>query len=323
MVTGNTGYEGVESEVEVVPVTYTNNNVISGWVMSNAGAGYWDQVGWIEGYEGGGCGDPQTTPAVFVQYNNTGNPNPAGGLPTYCYGYYLAQGTEYYFAITTINGDTNNWCNYLYYNNQWNYVGNCYNLPFYADQAQVEQNAEFVSLNGADQYPTYASNWSFDGTEVILLNGAGWIPWNGQIPTTQSYPNADNYMLPNSASYTAFTNYFTDWYASESPSPNFSMYTSPSSVTILPGQTGNTTLVLSTNSTYDSWYIGGINLSATALTSGNSASVSPSYVGPGPNQTVYATVTITTGLTQVSPYYVQVQGCGFVCNYTYVYVNPV
>jgi hypothetical protein len=155
---------------------------------------------------------------------------------------------------------------------------------------------------------------------VITVGGTAWIPWNNGIPTVASYPNANQW--DNYGSYTAFETYFSDWYAWLYP-PSYNVYPSQYSMTVLPTQTGTNTIILNTNPTYDSWELGGIQYSL-SYTSGNSASIYPSYIQPQADSTTYSTLTVTTGATQLTTWYVDIDACGYGgCQFTQVAVNPV
>lgn len=308
--TANTGYEEVESDIEVVPVSVPSGDFASAWVMADYDANNYDQAGWEEGTAL--CPNTPSsanTPTVWTEYNINGS------YVNQCYSnYYLAQGTEYYFAVS---GQGDLWGTFIYYNNTWQQLNAYYlNAAFTPNTDAPEQFVELYNPGGLP-WATFASNWSFDGSALYLTNGNGYY-WQNQFPTDA---NDSAYQLGD---WEAFNTYYSDWYTTSSASPGFSISASPSSISVLPGGTYNSTITVSTNSAYDSFVDGGFNLYVGTPPSGDTASISPSYVAPMANSSSYATLTVTIGLLDVGSFTEPVTACGYGgCQTTYVSFNNV
>src|SRR6266404_9708287 len=62
--------------------------------------------------------------------------------------------------------------------------------------------------------------------------------------------------------------------------PNFTQSASPTTVHILPGQTGTATVTVTTNDSQDNATVGGIYFTASGYPSGSTATVSPDPITP-------------------------------------------
>ncbi|MHB2022022.1 MAG: hypothetical protein ACYCO3_01625 [Mycobacteriales bacterium] len=305
------GYAGSWSVIQAGAPSLPNYNLgtfATAWVMDSYGNN-WTQVGWIQGNVGGGCGT-QTKPVVFIQVNNNGNLS-----NTYCYPQYsLSVGSYYNFAtVTTANG--NSWCNELYWNGGWVILGGvCYTEPYMsASQADAEQAIEYSAPTSSGPYPTMQSDYLADGR--VLPNAGSWTLWTTSVATgvNDSAMNIGQYMAYDAYNYSFHTS---------RTYPDFSLYASPSTITVLPDESGSTTIVSSTNTSYDSFLLGGISYYVYGSPSGSSASISPSYLSPMANETDYLTLNVSDGLLQVTNYTLTVQACGWNgCHYTYVTVD--
>jgi hypothetical protein len=286
---------------------------LSAWIMGTVNGGYappnqatYDQVGWAIGDS---CGE-YNAPELWTEYTY------GGTHYDNCYPgtYPLSEGTSYSVAnyyYGTGNGYNCMWENYIYWMGtwqgfDWHSTNNC-------GAGQVENFQEWSTPNGG-AWPYFTSNQYFSGGGLYPNNGCGCsISWDYTQPTTYA----------NSAAYLNYGQVIeTQWSAFEilpGVSPGFSMYASPSAITVPPGTSGTSTIYLYANSAFDS----DVTLTAYAP-SGSSASVSPSFVYLPENGSTAVTLSVTTGLLQLSNYTVTVVGCGqpqSVCSSTSVQVN--
>jgi hypothetical protein len=308
-------YRASFAHLQVVAPTLPNTNsgtFYTAWVMDSHNGTSWSQGGWIEGNIGGNCGTP-THPTVWEQFNNN------GALTTNCFtAYALGNGASYEFETYATATNGNVYCNAVYYNNAWNILGGaCLAMSVQnAANSDAEAAVEYSSptLNGA--YPTDAGQ-TITGAEV-LPNGGGWQYWDTSVGTNvvDTASQIGQYMGYNNAYYTSFHTTRTV--------PNFTLSASPSSMTILPGQSGSSTVVTSTNTSYDTAAnVPPISYAVWGAPSGSSVSIDTSSIWPSSSETDYATVTINVGLLQLNPFTVTVRACGSVCHYTYINVTTV
>lgn len=314
--TSSGAYRAAYSNIQVVAPTLPNTNFgtfYTAWTMDSRNGSNWAQGGWIEGNIGGSCGT-YTHPVAWLQINNNGDLT-----NTYCYpAYTLNNGSTYAFETYATANSGNVWCNAIYYNSKWNILGGaCYTMSAQnASQTDAEQAVEYSAPTSTSAFPHDAGQ-SMSYAEVYP-NGGGWKTWDTSVPTgiADSAYQIDQWM--------GYDGSYFDTFHTTRTNPDFSLSASPSSMTVLPSQTGTSTITTTTNTSYDSRVLGqGITYAVFGAPSGSSASLSTSGISPSSSTTRTATLTVKVGLTQVSSFTVTVQACGWNgCKDTYVTVSP-
>jgi hypothetical protein len=147
--------------------------------------------------------------------------------------------------------------------------------------------------------------------------GGNWVDWHGTADAIANDASVIGYWI-------GFNEYWNNWHASGT-APNFTLSSSPSTVKVLPGRTGSSTITVSTNDSHDSAVpgIGPIYFFVSSSSTSDMSTVSPSSISPHANQTSTATLNISVGLTQLTSYTIDVEACGYVCHDTFVTVNTV
>lgn len=305
--TNNYNYLGGQDTIYVNAGAVPNGGYshLSAWVMGTVnGTTTWDQVGWAMGDS---CGE-YATPELWTEFTYN------GGHSDNCYPgtYPLSEGTSYSVAnyyYGTGGGFTCMWENYVYWMGSWQ--GFDYHSTNNCGAGQIENFQEWDTPQGG-AWPYFSSNQYFSGGALDPNNGCGCtVAWDYTQPTTYI----------NSAAYLDYGQVIeTQWSAFEIlpyVSPSFSMYASPSSITVPPGMSGSSTIYLYSNSAFDN------DVTFTVYyPSGSSASMNPGTVYLPENSSTAATLSVTTGLTQLSNYTVTVVGCGQgVCSSASVQVN--
>ena len=246
-----------------------------------------------------------STPMLWTEYRNGSAAvnncfTSVGGAP-----FSLTVNSSYFVSIVSSG---NSWTARIYIGGVWQTLQTV-TLSFSGSQVDGQQAIEFHT--GAPSNPSLGSNEIFTGSE--LRDAAGnWNAWHG---TSDSVYNTGSQI----GAWLGFDSYWSDWSVSGT-APNFTFSASPSSISVLPGRTGSSSLTLTTNDSYDamvpnfpgnptdtpismiSTYASAPSVAGLPPPVSSSATESKTSLSPHARQSDVFSVSITTGLAQINSY---------------------